>query len=108
MYYGIAEACAGGFPSNSAIVCGNWVAQIRQIFQGLSPSARAWFSAVEQAADSGYSRWLVADLLGRLAVDPGTVFANFDVAEEDCSGSQAVIDCFYLVSNSLYLPTRWE
>ena len=64
--------------SSSAVTCGNWLAQVRQIFQGLSPSADVWFQAVELAANQGYARWLVADPLGRLAIDPGSVVASFD------------------------------
>ena len=36
--------------SSSAVVCGNWLAQIKQIFMGLSPSADVWYSSVELAA----------------------------------------------------------
>ena len=48
------------------------------VFQGLSPSADVWFSAVERAANQGYARWLVADPLGRLSIDPGSVVAMYD------------------------------
>ena len=38
----------------SAVVCGNWVAQVRQIFVGLSPTAASWWSSVEMAAGIQY------------------------------------------------------
>ena len=65
--------------SSSAVGCGNWLAQIKQIFMGLSPSADVWYSSVEIAANQGYSQWLVADPLGRLSLDPSSVVALFDV-----------------------------
>ena len=76
--------------STSAVVCGNWLAQVRQIFQGLSPSADIWFSSVEAAANQGYQRWLVADPLGRLAIDPSMVIAQFDVHRFQRVESRAV------------------
>ncbi|CAE7227612.1 unnamed protein product [Symbiodinium necroappetens] len=35
--------------------------QVRQIFQGLSPTGDVWFAAVELAASQGYNRWLTAE-----------------------------------------------
>ena len=64
--------------ASSAVVCGNWLAQVRQIFQGLSPTADVWFTAVELAASQGYNKWLTADPLGRLALDPGSIVAVYD------------------------------
>ena len=64
--------------SVSAVTCGNWWAQIKQIFTGLSPSATEWFSSVERAATRHYNQWLVADPLGRLSLDPGGVATDFD------------------------------
>ena len=51
--------------STSAVVCGNWLAQVRQILVGLSPSAGVWWSSVEQTASSAYQRWLTADPVDR-------------------------------------------
>ena len=39
----------------SAVACGNWMAQVRQIFVGLSPSASQWWMSVEKAAGVGIS-----------------------------------------------------
>ena len=64
--------------SVSAVVCGNWLARVKQIFQGLSPNAHEWFSAVESAATENYNKWLVADPVERLLLDPGSVVAVFD------------------------------
>ena len=64
--------------ANSAVACGNWIAQIRQVLIGLSPSAGLWWQGVEGAATSAYQRWLVADPLGRLGIDPSTVKGEFD------------------------------
>ena len=58
--------------SSSAVACGNWLAQLRQVLAGLSPSA------VEQAAAKHYQRWLIADPLDRLSLDPSGVIAIFD------------------------------
>ena len=66
--------------SVSAVTCGNWLAQVKQIFVGLSPSASVWYDSVETAAYNAYNRWLVADPLGRLSIDPASVVAGFDVA----------------------------
>ncbi|CAE7521159.1 RE2 [Symbiodinium sp. CCMP2592] len=64
--------------SQSAVVCGNWVAQIRQILVGLSPNASTWWLGVEGPANEAYQKWLVADPLGRLAIDPSMVKGTFD------------------------------
>ncbi|CAE7427987.1 GIP [Symbiodinium sp. CCMP2592] len=64
--------------ANSAVVCGNWLAQVRQIMVGLSMSASVWWQGVEGPATAAYRRWLVADPLGRLAVDPSTIVGDFD------------------------------
>ena len=64
--------------SVSAVSCGNWWAQVKQIFTGLSPGAPEWFSSVERAATRHYNQWLVADPSGRLALDPGGVVTDFD------------------------------
>ena len=85
--------------ATSAIVCGNWLAQIRQIFQGLSPSADVWFSSVEEAASRGYSRWLVADPLGRVGLDPASITASFDPVRFQRVESRAVsllLNVFFL------------
>ncbi|CAE7493604.1 RE2 [Symbiodinium natans] len=67
--------------TTSAVTCGNWLAQTRQVFAGLSPSASVWFSSVEGAANASYQRWLVADPLERLALDPSTVVAHYDAVK---------------------------
>ena len=54
--------------STSAVVCGNWLAQLRQIFVGLSPSANTWWQAVELASNRYYQKWLIADPLDRLSL----------------------------------------
>ena len=64
--------------ASSAVVCGNWVAQVRQIFAGLSPTAVTWWTEVERVANAQYQRWLIADPLDRLLLDPATVRAGFD------------------------------
>ena len=64
--------------SQSAVVCGNWLAQVRQIMVGLSTSAGVWWRGVEGPATEAYRRWLVADPLGRLSLDPSTVKGDFD------------------------------
>ena len=64
--------------ANSAVVCGNWLAQVRQIMVGLSTSASVWWEGVERPATAAYRRWLVADPLGRLSIDPSTVIGEFD------------------------------
>ena len=45
---------------------------------GLSPSATVWWKGVEGPANAAYRRWLVADPLGRLSLDPSTVVGEFD------------------------------
>ena len=64
--------------ATSAIVCGNWLAQVRQMLIGLSPSAGVWWQGVEGPVNVAYQRWLVADPLGRLAVDPASVKGEYD------------------------------
>ena len=64
--------------ANSAVVCGNWLAQVRQIMVGLSTSATIWWQGVETPAMAAYRRWLAADPLGRLGLDPSTVQGEFD------------------------------
>ena len=76
--------------SVSAVTCGNWLAQVRQIFFGLSPGAAEWYGRVESAAYDAYHKWLVADPLGRLAVDPSSVVAGFDVYRFQRVESRAV------------------
>ena len=72
------------------MACGNWVAQVRQIFYGLSPSAVEWWSSVERSAGQQYQRWLVADPVDRLLLDPATVVADFDLAKFQRVESRAV------------------
>ena len=76
--------------SHSAVTCGNWLAQVRQVFQGLSPSATVWWASVEQAANFQYQRWLLADPLDRLLLDPATVVATFDAGRYQRVESRAV------------------
>ena len=76
--------------SVSAVVCGNWLARVKQIFQGLSPNAHEWFSAVESAATENYNKWLVADPVERLLLDPGSVVAVFDAYKFQQVESRAV------------------
>ena len=57
--------------STSAVACGKWMAQVRQIFIGLSPSSAVWWSSVE-------------------LLDPATVLADFDVAKYQRVESRAV------------------
>ena len=42
--------------ATSAVTCGNWLAQTRQVFAGLSASASVWFESVEGAANASYQR----------------------------------------------------
>ena len=96
--------------SSSAVVCGNWLAQIKQIFMGLSPSADVWYSSVEIAANQGYSQWLVADPLGRLSLDPSSVVALFDVHKFQRVESRAVTLLLAAVPNSVrddIITNRW-
>ena len=76
--------------STSAVACGNWVAQVRQIFFGLSPSAVVWWSSVEKSAGQQYQRWLTADPVDRLLLDPATVRADFDLSKFQRVESRAV------------------
>ena len=76
--------------ASSAVVCGNSLAQVRQIFQGLSSTADVWFTAVELAASQGYNKWLTADPLGRLALDPGSIVAVYDQVRFQRVESRAV------------------
>ncbi|CAE7223884.1 RE2, partial [Symbiodinium natans] len=78
--------------TTSAVTCGNWLAQTRQVFAGLSPSASVWFSSVEGAANASYQRWLVADPLERLALDPSTVVAHYDAVKYQRVESRAAPD----------------
>ena len=76
--------------STSAVACGNWLAQLRQIFAGLSPTAVVWWQAVEMAANRHYQRWLIADPLDRLSLDPSGVVAIFDEGRFQRVESRAV------------------
>ena len=76
--------------STSAVCCGNWLAQVRQILVGLSPSASVWWSKVEGAATAQYQRWLIADPLDRLLLDPTGVRAEFSIARYQRVESRAV------------------
>ena len=60
------------------MVCGNWQAQVRQILVGLSPSATVWWRGGEGSATLAYQRWLVADPLGRLGLEPSNAAGEFD------------------------------
>ena len=64
--------------ASSAVVCGNWLAQVRQVMVGLSPSATVWWQGVEGPASRAYQKWLVANPLGRLSIDPSSVQGEFD------------------------------
>ena len=66
--------------STSAVVCGNWIAQVRQIFAGVSSTSVVWWTSVEQASTAQYQRWLIADPLDRLLLDPSTVVAHYDIS----------------------------
>ena len=57
---------------------------------GLSPSASVWWSSVEQTAGVQYQRWLTADPIDRLLLDPATIIAPFDVARYQRVESRAV------------------
>ena len=76
--------------STSAVACGNWLAQLRQIFAGLSPTAVVLWQAVEMAANRHYQRWLIADPLDRLSLDPSGVVAIFDEGRFQRVESRAV------------------
>ena len=75
---------------SSAAACGNWMAQIRQIFVGLSPSSASWWMSVERAATQQYQRWLIADPVDRLVLDPSTVVADFDLTRFQRVESRAI------------------
>ena len=97
--------------STSAVGCGNWVAQIRQIFVGLSPTASVWWSSVERAADAEYQRWLIADPLDRLLLDPGSVRADFDLKRFQRVESRAVTMLLAAIAVSLKeesVSNRWH
>ncbi|OLP92179.1 putative transposon protein [Symbiodinium microadriaticum] len=87
--------------ASSAVTCGNWLAQTRQVFAGLSPSASVWFGSVESAANASYQRWLTADPLERLAMDPSTVVANYDMFKYQRVESRAVSLLLSCVSANL-------
>ena len=89
-YIGEIPKLAAAEISTSAVLCGNWIAQLRQIFAGLSPTAVQWWSNVEQVANLQYQRWLVADPLDRLLLDPATVIASFDPVRYQRVESRAV------------------
>ena len=76
--------------ATSAVACGNWIAQVRQIFLGLSPTSSVWWGSVERAAGMQYQRWLTADPVDRLLLDPTTVVADFDLARYQRVESRAV------------------
>ena len=76
--------------STSAVACGNWIAQVRQIFVGISPSSDQWWSAIERTAGQQYQRWLIADPVDRLLLDPATVVAVFDQHKYQRVESRAV------------------
>ena len=76
--------------ASSAVVRGNWVAQVRQIFAGLSPTAVTWWTEVERVANAQYQRWLIADPLDRLLLDAATVRAGFDPVRFQRVESRAV------------------
>ena len=55
----------------SAVACENWMAQIRQVFMGTSPSSATWWMSVERASNQ------LADPVDRLLLDPS--IAEFDL-----------------------------
>ena len=75
---------------SSAVACGNWMAQIRQIFAGISPSSHVWWGSVERASTQQYQRWIVADPVDRLVLDPAGVVADFDPAKYQRVESRSV------------------
>ena len=96
--------------TTSAVTCGNWLAQICQVFTGLSPSASVWFGLVEGAANASYQRWLVADPLERLALDPSTVVAHYDVLKYQRVESRAVsllLSCVPQSFKDELVTNRW-
>ena len=96
--------------SSSAVACGNWLAQVRQIFVGLSPTASVWWLSVERAAEAQYHRWLIADPLDRLLLDPASVVADFDMRRFQRVESRAVTLLLAAIPTSLKeeaVSNRW-
>ena len=86
------------------------MAQTRQVFAGLSPSASVWFGSVESAANASYQRWLTADPLERLAMDPSTVMANYDMFKYQRVESRAVsllLSCVPVSLKEELVTNRW-
>ena len=54
----------------SAVMAGNWLAQVRQVLLGLSPTAPEWWGAVEAAATNQYHCWLMSEPIDRPRVGP--------------------------------------
>ena len=75
---------------SSAVACGNWMAQIRQIFTGISPSSHEWWGSVERASTQQYQKWIIADPVDRLVLDPAGVVADFDGGKFQRVESRAV------------------
>ena len=48
----------------SAVMAGNWLAQVRQVLLGLSPTAPEWWGAVEAAATSQYNGFRSLGFIG--------------------------------------------
>ena len=96
--------------SNSAVTCGNWLAQLKQVLVGLSPSAWSWWASVEMAANHQYQRWLVADPLDRLMLDPSTAVASYDRMKYQRVESRAVTLILAAIPASLReeaVSNRW-
>ena len=96
--------------SQSAVVCGNWLAQVRQVLVGLSPGAGIWWQGVELPATEAYQRWLVADPLGRLGIDPSSVKGRFDEVRFGRVESRAVSLLLAAVPQSVrddVVTNRW-
>ena len=77
---------------------------------GLSPTAAVWWSAVEQAANYQYQRWLTAEVLDRLMLDPSSVMASFDAARYQRVESRAVTLVLASIPQSLReeaVSNRW-
>ena len=92
----------------SAVACGNWMAQIRQVFVGISPSSASWWMSVERAATQQYQRWLIADPVDRLVLDP--VVADLDLAKYQRVESRAVSLLLSAVSQNIRdesVSNRW-
>ena len=80
------------------------------MFAGLSSTSVTWWANVEQAATAQYHRWLTADPLDRLLLDPGTVFATFDAIRYQLVESRAVSLILAAVPSSLRdeaVSNRW-